>query len=50
MSAIVGLQSIFGNLWVPQGYSKIIRSPGTGYQGIIPTYLALVGSDGLQSA
>ena len=50
MSAIGGLQSIFGNLWVPQGYPEIIKSPGTVYQGIIPTYLALVRSDELQSA
>ena len=50
MSAIGGLQSIFGNLWVPKGYPEIIKSPGTENQGIITTYFALDGADGLQSA
>ena len=47
MSAIGGKLSIFGLLQVPQGYSKIIRSPRSENQGKISTYLALLGSDGL---
>ena len=47
MSAIGGKLSFFGLLQVPQGYSKIFRSPGTENQGKILTYLALLGSDGL---
>ena len=47
MSGIGGLKLIFGNLRVPKGYPKIIKSLGTGYMGIIPTYLTQVGSDRL---